>query len=497
MGANKNQGPTVNSKKSMKVLWVPFLILIAGCGRVEETPIQKAQNQEESSLPKLLAAPLPRQLHGELGNWMEIQAKRSGFALEWADRSQADLIWLSTDQIIEQIADKSNNTLSPVPEEWTRPRNPLRYEDLIPWIRDRVISWKQVPLALPLTGEGFVLVYRKDLLGELKTKNPEIPEGAPASWSHFVKVAEALAKISPAIKAGFSPLGHSDKDRERLFLMIHASIASRGISLDEKTDGLADSVMFGYLYDLKTGAFQPGTQATAEAARIWAALAPLASKPDRDPVEQFLSGETALGILPLSVLARAANHPGLVGKIGIGQIPGSLVYADSSGKLVKGNRPNYRPMLGSGGILVGVRNGSPRAESAWKFAAALAGPPGEHLALGHFTAGATRNEQILRMRWDRFNLDPLATSNLREILREQLLVTTVKNPAPYPRRPDGTARTALIAQLLDKVRDESTANAFCQAWVKGIDEIEKRNQKQNNLLGTPTEIARWSVGLVP
>ncbi len=498
--ANPFRGQIVNSSKLMKVIWFSFLVLMSGCGRVDESAQQKITGLAEPGLPKLLASRLPGELQGELGSWIEIQAKRAGFELQWAEPGQADLIWFSPTQLVEQIGDHgeaSASFLASVPEDWTKSRSSLRYEDLIPWIRDRVISWKQVPVALPIVGEGYVLAYRKDVLADLKAKNPGLPEGAPGSWTDFLKVAEALAKVSPSKKSGFSPLGNTPGDRERFFLMIHASIAARGISIDEKTDGFSETVIFGYLYDLKSGAFQPGTEATAEAARIWASLNALSVKGDIDPIEQFLSGETALGILPLSALARAANRPELVGKIGIGQIPGSLVYADSAGKLVNGNRPNYRPMLGSGGVLVGVRAGSPRAEAAWKLAAALASPPGEYLALGNRTAGATRNEQILRLRWDRFNLDTKATSYLREILREQLLVTAVKNPAPYPRRPDGAERTALLAQLLENVRDESSAKALPDAWIKGIAEIEQRNQKQNNSVGNPLEIARWSVGLIP
>lgn len=491
------------STKFLIVLSFICLLLPTGCGQVDKPTLNNPAKTEETSNSPLQVSRLPDPLQKELGEWIEIQANRAGFDLQWTDAAQADLVWLSPDQLVENLGEKGQSSamsLSPVPEEWTRSRSSLRYEDLIPWIRDRVISWKRVPLALPVAGEGYILVYRKDVLGELKAKNPGLSEGAPSSWTDFIKVADALAKVSPSKKAGFSPLGTSPKDIERLFLMIHASIAARGISLDEKTDGMPESVMFGYLYDLKSGTFQPGTEAAAEAARVWAALMPLASKGskgDGDPVDQFLAGETSLGILPLSALARAASRPELVGKIGIGQIPGSLVYADSAGKLVKANRPNYRPMLGSGGILVGVRSGSSRADAAWKFAASLAAPPGEHLALGNRTAGATRNEQILRMRWDRFNLDTKSTANLREILREQLLASSVKNPAPYPRRPDGAERTALLVQLLDKVRDESSAKAFPEVWAKGIAEIDQRNQKKNNLVGSPLEIARWSVGLIP
>jgi hypothetical protein len=50
---------------------------------------------------------------------------------------------------------------------------------------------------------------------------------------------------------------------------------------------------------------------------------------------------------------------------------------------------------------------------------------------------------------------------------------------------------------LENVRDESSAKALPDAWIKGIAEIEQRNQKQNNSVGNPLEIARWSVGLIP
>lgn len=488
------------STKFWTFLAVFWMVLPMGCGQLEGPGRAYSSGTDTLQKPIIQVEKLSETLQKELEGWIEIQAKRAGLEVQWTDSNQADLIWLNPDQLVDKIVKKGDSTegsLAPIPEDLIRARGSLSYEDIIPWIRDRIISWNRIPVALPLTGEGYILAYRKDIVADLRTKNPGLPDGPPSSWTDFQKLAEALAKGSPKKVFGFSPLGKSSKDIERLFLMIHASIASRGISLDEKTDGLPESVMFGYLYDLKSGAFQPGSEASAEAARIWATLMPFCDKGAKDPVDCFLSGETALGIFPLSVLARAANRPELVGKIGIGQIPGSLVYADSSGKLVKSTRPNYRPMLGSGGVLMGVRAASARVESAWKLAAALASPPGDHLALGSHTAGATRNDQVLRIRWDRFNLDTKTTASLREILRGQLLASSVKNPAPYPRRPDGAERTAVLVQLLETVRDEASAKAFPEAWAKGIAEIEQRNQKTNNLLGSPLEIARWSVGLIP
>ena len=207
--ANPFRGQIVNSSKLMKVIWFSFLVLVSGCGRVDESAQQKITGLAEPGLPKLLASRLPGELQGELGSWIEIQAKRAGFELQWAEPGQADLIWLSPTQLVEQIGnhgEASASFLASVPEDWTKSRSSLRYEDLIPWIRDRVISWKQVPLALPIVGEGYVLAYRKDVLADLKANNPGLPEGAPGSWTDFLKVAEALAKVSPSKNQVFHPL---------------------------------------------------------------------------------------------------------------------------------------------------------------------------------------------------------------------------------------------------------------------------------------------------
>ncbi len=480
---------------------------LSGCGSSEQPKAAFSPTQPISKTNAPLAVSrLPISLQKELQGWLEIQAIRMGLTLEWTEPEKADLAWLTPPQLLESMnISTKKSTFAPVPEEWIRPRSPLRFEDLIPWIKDHTISWKKIPFALPVSGEGFVLVYRKDLLADLRSKEPSLPMGPPSSWTEFQHLAQTLSKQFPNLKAGFSPLGFTPEDKERLFLMIHASIAARAIPVNEKTDEAPESTLFGYLYDLKTGAFQPGQNATSEAAKIWAGLAPLAPKVPTvtysiqtpTPTEMFLAGETALGILPLSVLAKAATHPHLVGKIGIGPIPGSMIHADSSGKLVKTNSPNYRPMLGSAGLLAAVRADSPNAEKAWTFAAVLASPPGEFFALNNQTAGATRNDQVLRLRWDRFNLDAQTTVALREILREQLLGSAIKNAAPYPRRPDGSDRTALLSQLLDQLKGDASVQSFHEDWVRGILAIEAKNQTKNNSLGTPREIARWAVGLVP
>ena len=485
-----------------------FLVgLLAGCGPKEQPKAAFSPKYPELQVSAPLAvARLPMPLQTEFKGWLETQAVRMGFTLDWTEPEKADLVWLTPPQLLESMNISAKGAdFAPVPEEWTRARSPLRYEDLIPWIRDHTISWKKVPFALPIAGEGFVLVYRKDILADLRVKDPSLPLGHPSSWTEFQQFAQSLAKHLPALKAGFSPLGFTPEDKERLFLMIHASIANRAIPMNEKTDGAPESTLFGYLYDLQSGAFQPGQNATKEAARVWASLAPLSAiargvRSDTippTPTDCFLRGETALGILPLSVLAKAATVPDLIGKIGIGPIPGSMFHADSSGKLVKTSKPNYRPMLGSAGLLAAVRSESTNAEKAWTFAAVLASPPGEHFALNNQTAGATRNEQVLRLRWDRFNLDGQTTVALREVLREQLLGSTIKNAAPYPRRPDGSERTALLAQLLDQLKGDASVQSFHEDWTRGILAIEAKNQSKNNFLGTPKEIARWAVGLVP
>ena len=482
-----------------------FLVsFLAGCGSQE--PPKAHFSPEFKKSASVAVARFPEPLQSELKSLLEAQALRTGLVLHWTEPDKADLVWMTPPQLLERMDFTSKGgAFVPVPEEWTRSRSPLRYEDFIPWIRDHTLSWKKIPLALPLSGEGFVLVYRKDILAELCRKDPSQKPGPPSSWTEFLHLAGNLSKHFPALAASFSPIGFSPEDKERLFFMIHASIATRAIPLDEKTEETPETTLFGYLYDLQTGAFQPGKNATLEAARIWAALAPLAPKVPRftystrtpPPSEMFLSGETALGILPLSVLAQAATVPNLIGKIGIGPIPGSLVHADSSGNLVKTTQPNYRPMLGSGGILAAVRTDSTNAENAWTFASVLASPPGEHFALNPQTAGATRTEQVLRMRWDRFNLDGQSTVTLRDILREQLLGSTLKNPAPYPRRPDGSERTALLAHLLDPLIGPILVQSFHEDWTRGIMAIEAKNRTKNNFLGTPREIARWAVGLVP
>ncbi|MFO0928935.1 MAG: hypothetical protein U0736_18255 [Gemmataceae bacterium] len=93
---------------------------------------------------------------------------------------------------------------------------------------------------------------------------------------------------------------------------------------------------------------------------------------------------------------------------------------------------------------------APSAEAAFDLLAELAGPAraGQAALEPRWGGGPVRIDQLLRERWDAFDLDRSRTQALREAVTATLLQHGLKNPALVLRIPDAAAhRDRLVAGL--------------------------------------------------
>lgn len=476
-------------------IWQGWTIVIAlsiplslGC-QGEEKPLQASPNLPSKQV--LRVEWRSQEAKRAFEPWAKLESGRTGIQLETAGEGQADILIGSPWDLITHAEQQQ---LVPIPPDLLLSRNPLRFDDFLPWTRQRTLVWDQKPLGIPLIGEGRVLLYRKDWLAEAAKKAGESKPPTLDTWEDLIRSVQLLAKSGYGATQGkpLASLGPKAQDWEQEFLWIHASHAGRAIGLEEKKENLNDNDLFGYLYDINSGDFSPGKKPTAESCKIWKSLAAFRAPlpPDSSPVKEFLAGKIGIGLFPLTACA-GLQGSGLEDKVEVAPIPGARSYANSQGEMIPSVRPNRRPLLGGRMVLGMVKSTSQNQDLAWKFLSDLAMPMGETWALGKDTAGVTRTDQVLRMRWDRFDLDPRATLALRELLREQVLHAKVQNPAMYPRRPDSPNRSEVLKRILEALDSGLAPEEFATRWKAETDALGPTN---------PTEkrrIARLSAGLVP
>lgn len=422
--------------------------------------------------------------------WANLEKPRSGIQLEIAPPGKGDI---QIGRAWDLVSGANQNQLAIPSDDLISSRNPLRFDDFLPWVRQRFLVWDRQVLGLPLAGDGWVCLYRKDWLSQAAQKKG-LKTPTIDTWDEYLAAARLMAEANfgPIPGKVLSSAGESAKEWEDQFLWIHSGYSARAIGSEEKKDAFSENDLFGYLYNVANGEFQPGKAASVQAAKIWLEMTALRVPPTKgiSPIGEFLQGKAGMGIYPLQAVAKLQSA-GLAESVGILPVPGASQYSNAKGVLEASNRPNRRPVLGSRLILGMVRKSSQNPEAAWRLLADFSAPLGEKWALGENTAGISRNDQALRMRFDRFDLDAARTNELKEILKDEVLHPRIQNPVMYPRRADSLVRSEKLKQALEGLRDEASAQAFPDQWKASIDSLEKLSESDRRRL------VRLSAGLIP
>ncbi len=381
------------------------------------------------------------------------------------------------------------NELVTVPNSLRAPDHPFQWTGVLTAYREHIINWGGQANALPMAGDGYVVVYRADRLLDpnfiavFRERTGNVPT-APTSWEEFAVLATQLAEFHK--KPSLAPM--TAEEVADLFFRVAACYDRKATSevVVAQTAGQALS----FQHDTMTA--EPRLNAPSFRAAIdWLGLlaerkcfpAPRAASTD---AAAALAGDASLAVLSLKQLAALPRENGAVPpRFGIAPLPGANMYYDPEKRqLVPAGLPNYVPYF-SGGRVGVVRSRCANSQAAFDLLAELGGPTRslEWLSTPGLGAGPFRAEQLERDRlsaWLGYGFDADRTRGLQEAMRYYLR-SEVKNPAYGLRGPDQQALNAAAAAILGKVATGATPpdaaiNELLQQW-NAIDEPTKRETR--------------------
>jgi ABC-type glycerol-3-phosphate transport system substrate-binding protein len=353
--------------------------------------------------------------------------------------------------------------LAPVPVKYRANDNPFQWFGLLPAYGERLIEWGGQTVALPLTGDGVVVVYRADRLGDKKviaeyTKRHHHAPAAPTTWEEFADLAAVFAAVDG--KPSLPPLPANPERLFELFSRVASSADREALDdarLAARTAHDRDAIAF--TFSVVTG--KPRLQAAGfeEAAKWLAQLhaeKSLAPGSTDDPVAALAEGKAMLAVLTLDQLAKLPREGGVVPpRFALTGVPGTRIYyhADLK-KIAPSATPNYVPHF-AGGRLGVVRTRCQNMDAAFDLLADLGSPArsGELIATPGLGAGPTRVAHLDRERlilWFGYGFDEERSKALQDAMR-RYVEQAVKNPTLGLRGPDRAALISAADSALRKI----------------------------------------------
>ncbi len=340
--------------------------------------------------------------------------------------------------------------------------HPFQWSGLLAPYREQLVEWGGQAQAVPLAGDGFVIVYRADRVTE-KTTAADFRNltgralSVPTTWEDFAVVASFFAVRDK--KPSLPPLP-ADPDRLfDLFCRVAACFDRRALNDLELTKRGGDVDVLAFHHSVKTGKPRLNSPGFEEAAKWLAGLhqnkcLPPPGTPD-DPIAALVEDRAVLAVVSLDQLARLPRENGVVSAktYGLAALPGTWSVYDGGVKITA-STPNYIPYF-AGGRLGVVRTRSQHPDAAFNLLTELGGParsselvssPG--LGAGPFRAAHLDREQLLL--WLGYGFDEERSRILQALMR-QFVGQTVKNPTFGLRGPDRIALTPVAAEAVRKI----------------------------------------------
>jgi multiple sugar transport system substrate-binding protein len=387
------------------------------------------------------------------------------------------------------------DSLTPVPAAIRAPDHPFQWNGLFPVYREQLIEWGGQARALPLAGDGFVVVYRTDRL-----KDPQFfatfqalfarKPGNPTTWEELANIATAFAKLDG--KPSMGPL--TNAELATLFFQnaaCHDRIAQNESS-SNKAEGDLGSLSFEF--ELSTGKPRLTTPAFVAAARWLEGLAanhcfaPAAQGTDSSAAAALGRNQAMIAVLSLGQLAHLPRENGKIpDHFALAPLPGTRTTLDpAKGQLVLRPAANYLPYL-AGGRLGVVRKSCTNSTAAFDLLAELGGPTRslEILASVGLGAGPFRNSHLDHDKlsiWYGYDFDADRTDQLRNALLSYVNLEA-KNPAYGLRGPDQAPLNSLVASAMGKIAGGTPAETALHQLVE---------EWQQHDAETPAEtLLRW------
>lgn len=347
--------------------------------------------------------------------------------------------------------------LAPLP-----PRLRNQVSDLLPPYAERLAAWGDQTQAVPLTGDGVVLVFRADRFADPATAaefqaRAKRPLAPPATWDQFAAVAAFFAERDK--KPSLPPL---PADPARLFdLVSRVAASSDRAALSDKdlAERVKDEELLAFHFSVKTGKPRlqsPGFAAAAKWLNALAATGCLPPGASDDPAAALGEGRAVMAVFSLDQLAKLPRENGAVpARFGIAVLPGAIWGAEAGAKPKDDKETvNYVPYF-AGGRLGVVRAKCPHPEAAFDLLAEIGGPArsAELISTPGLGAGPLRPADLgpdLFPLWLGYGFDAARSRALQDALRHYLS-DTVKNPAFGLRGPDRDALTLAASDAFRKL----------------------------------------------
>jgi multiple sugar transport system substrate-binding protein len=452
-----------------------FLVLIALSGCQGTLPPPEPPPHQGSVVRVSCLQSLRELVRSQSHPWQARQQAR----VEIVAPGEAADVWIVPPAALPALA--VGGKLAPLPQAFRERGNAFEWPSLLPLYREQLLSWDGTAYAVPLTGESPICIYRADLLADprhqqqfrafQRERSPGSPVRElrpPGTWEEFALIAEYFQRYHPSGKPGASlpPLPAGNVELDRLFYTVAASarraIRQETADQDRRNPNFLDE-RFSFHYDVNTGKPRIAAPGFVAALRMLQRLqlCRLAGTSAR-PIEGFRDGKAVLCITDAGTLLDVPRD-----KVGICAVPGSDHYftPDGQKKMVK-EGVNRVPYLGGAGWLAAVPAGAANSSSAFDLLADLCGPARSMQIVLDPRAGGgpVRTEQVLRERWDSYDLDPEQSLALKEAVAQALL-NGLENPVLCLRIPDAEQqRDVLVA----RVREALTSKADAAAALKAV-----------------------------
>ena len=353
--------------------------------------------------------------------------------------------------------------LLPLPAGLRTSSHPLRRPGVIEVYRDALTGWGGNAVALPVAGDGFVLVTRRDLLLDERVRDgvnrargrEPSPPGTYEEWAELAGLV-AAATGRPAYPA-------LPPDDATLVADFHrvAACYDRPAAV---TRGGAEAGPPALAFDYSVETLQPRltTPGFVRAAEYLARAQKLRPAGTATPPEALEAGAVS-AILSLRDVARLPREGSAVAaRYAVSPLPGTRTAFGAGGQESPTVGGNFVPYVGAGTWVAAVRKTAKHPDAAWAFAAELAGP-GSRSTLADPSAGAGpfRREDLEASRESvllSYRLSETETKNLADALRAGIAVNVV-NPATVRRTPDQAARLTELAKQLRRVAAGEVAPA--------------------------------------
>jgi multiple sugar transport system substrate-binding protein len=276
------------------------------------------------------------------------------------------------------------------------------------------------------------------------------------------------------------PVGTAELDR--LFETVAVSIARKAVPEERKDEHLGPDFLddlFSFHYDQKTGKPRIATQGFVNALKMLQRLQECRpAEPDGNPMAAFRDGQAVLAIADAPALLDVQRA--LRDKVGICVVPGSDYYYTPRGQKVLKQDVNRTPYLGGAGWLAAVPADAANPEAAFDLLADLCGPlrSTQIVLEPRWGGGPIRTNQVLRERWDAFDLDAARSLALKDTLTRTLLHGLL-NPVLCPRTPDAIVQRAILAKQLRRALVKQVNPVDASDALKAVEkEWEQLNAKK-------------------